>query len=165
MRDVRFTNEHDTASAGNVIDVLKRPRLWIPTTDYPDYPLWLDKVEAELDTQAKRAMLAYSGTEPVGVVLYQRHKEQSDTVEIKNISVSPDVRGRYFGSFLLRNVEAEALGSDFPTCSKMVVDTKLSNFDMINFLLKHRYRPTLITDLYRLGGGEDIVLTKDCGDS
>jgi len=161
MNEIRFTNEHNIQGIGNVIGVLERPRLWVPASDYPDYYYWLHKVENELGSQVKRAMLAYSGGDPVGVVLYQRHKKQPDAVEIKNISVSPEVRHRYFGSFLLRNVEMEALGSDFPACSKLIVDTKVGNEGMIGFLLRNKYIPNGVADLYGLGAGDDILFSKN----
>lgn len=160
MRDFRFTNELNTHELGDTIGVLRRPRLWVPEADYPDYHYWLDKAEAELANGSKRAMLAYAGREPIGAVLYQRYKEDAMSVEIKNISVSPDMRGRYIGAFMLRNTEAEALAFDYPGSRRMVVDTKAANAGMVGFLLRQGYQPQGATDLYGLGAGIDITFAK-----
>jgi ribosomal protein S18 acetylase RimI-like enzyme len=161
MADFRFTNEHTSDEVGNVIDVLRRPRLWIPTQkDYPDYDAWLEKTEAEIASDKKRAMLAYMGRQPVGAVIYQRHKEQPRTIEIKNISVSPHTQGRHIGSFMLRNSEIEAIRNDFPDADRLIVDTKVTNADMINFLVNHGYRIHEVTSLYGPESGLDAVLTK-----
>ncbi|MDB5170433.1 MAG: hypothetical protein JWO35_127 [Candidatus Saccharibacteria bacterium] len=163
MANFQFTNEHRMSDVGNIIGVLEKPRLWVPESDYPDYYYWLEKVESELGTQQKRAMLAYAGAVPVGVVLYQKHRTRHNTVEIKNISVSPDQRGRYVGSFLLKNAEVEALNSDYPECTSVVVDTKATNTGMVDFLVRHRYAPAGVTDLYGLGAGDDILFAKTLG--
>jgi ribosomal protein S18 acetylase RimI-like enzyme len=160
MRDFRFSNEHSSGLHEGAIDVLSRPRLWIPEDDYPDYYEWLEKVEAQLEDGRKRAMVAYSGRQAVGAIVYQRHEANLDTVEIKNISVQPDMRGRYVGSFLLSNTAVAATGYDFPECDRLMVDTKISNTDMINFLIRHGYTITEICDLYYLGAGDDAVMTK-----
>jgi ribosomal protein S18 acetylase RimI-like enzyme len=160
MADFRFTNEHRASEVGNVIGALERPRLWVPANDYPDYYEWLQKTEQQIGSGQKRAMLAYSGLEPVGTIIYQRHECRPGCVEIRNISVDPSVRGRYVGSFLLRNTEAEAVQRDFVDCQEMVIDTKVANSDMIAFLLKHGYKLAEVTDLYGLSAGEDAVFTK-----
>lgn len=160
VADFRFTNEYSSSQREGVLDVLRRPRLWVPEADYPDYQQWLGKVEAQLGENEKRAMVSYLGPVAVGAIVYQRHRSRPNTVEIKNISVQPDARGRYVGSFLLRNVELEATRNDFPECNELIVDTKISNLDMITFLMRHHYSIAGIDDLYRLGAGSDATLVK-----
>src|ERR1700740_2677910 len=118
MVDFRFSNEQTSAHTANVISILEKPRLWVPGSDYPDYFEWLGKVGEELEHEHKRAMVAYAGNNPVGSVVYQRSKTSPKTLEIKNISVSPDVRGRHVASFLLRNTEIEGSNNDFPGCTE-----------------------------------------------
>lgn len=161
MKDFRFSNEQTSAHTANVMSVLERPRLWIPQTDYPDYFEWLGKVGEELETEQKRAMLAYFGSVPVGSVVYQRSKTNPKSLEVKNISVSPDVRGRHVASFLLRNAEIEGSRQDFTGCTEAIVDTKLTNSGMIAFLIDQHYLPIQITDLYGLTSNADVVLTKN----
>jgi ribosomal protein S18 acetylase RimI-like enzyme len=161
MAEFRFTNEHSSSELGNVIDVLRRPRLWVPTeADYPDHAAWLEKVEAQLGTNQKRAMVAYDTTTPIGAVVYQRHLECPKILEIRNISVAPESHGRYMGSFLLRNTEIEGIGNDFPGVDTVMVDTKVTNTGMITFLLHHGYKVEEVADLYGKETGLDVVLTK-----
>ena len=161
MADFRFTNEHSFGDLGSVADILMRPRLWIPTeADYPGHGEWVQKTEAQLAENEKRAMVAYSGSTPIGAVVYQRHQTRPNTAEIRNISVTDDARGRYVGSFLLRNTEIVALLNDFPDCHTITGDTKLTNPEMMAFVLKHGYTLEEITDLYGLSTGLDAVFSK-----
>jgi ribosomal protein S18 acetylase RimI-like enzyme len=161
MKEFRFTNDNTRREASDVIGVLRSPRLWIPTeVDYPDYATWLLKVEAQIVSGEKRAMVARHGRQAVGAVVYGRHQTQPDAVEIKNISIVPEARGRYVGGFLVRNTEVEAVGNDFPGTSRVMVDTKTTNADMINFLNEQSYQVIDVTDLYGLGAGPDAVLEK-----
>lgn len=146
--------------ASLAIDVLRKPRLWIPTEkDYPSHGMWLEKVEAELQQGKKRAIVAFFGKVPVGAVIYQRHPEHFDTLEIRNISISPEDGNRYIGSFLLRNSEIEAVTQDFPGVSQSMVDTKVENQTMLSFLEGHGYAIRDSADLY--GSGQlDAILVK-----
>ena len=161
MKEFRFNNDHTSAEVADIVDVLRQPRLWIPTEkDYPNHGSWLDKTEDLIISGKKRAMAAYMGKDAVGTVIYQRDPNQSHSLEIRNISVSADARGRYVGGFLLRNAEIEAAQNDFPGIEEYVVDTKASNEEMITFLESHGYSIKDITDLYGLGAGLDVVMSK-----
>lgn len=109
MKEFRFNNDYTSAEVADIVDVLRRPRLWIPTEkDYPNHGSWLDETEDLIISGKKRAMAAYMGNDAVGTVIYQRDPNQPQSLEIRNISVSADARGRYVGGFLLRNAEIEA---------------------------------------------------------
>lgn len=90
--------------------------------------------------------------------MYQRHKKYADALEIKNVTVHPDVRGRHVASFLLRNAEIEGC-HDFHT-NRVLVDAKSHNVAIRAFLLKGGYLPLTCVDLYGLGAGEDVVYCK-----
>jgi ribosomal protein S18 acetylase RimI-like enzyme len=161
MKEFRFNNDHTSAEVADIVDVLRQPRLWIPTEkDYPDHGSWLDKTEDLIISGKKRAMAAYMGQDAVGTVIYQRDPKETTSLEIRNISVSDDARGRYVGSFLLRNAEIEAALNDFPGIVRYVVDTKASNVEMIAFLESQGYSIQDITDLYSLDAGLDVVMSK-----
>ena len=161
MQDFRFTNEHRLGETGEIVGFLEKPRLWIPSiSDYPDHFDWLAKVGTQLEREQKRAMVAYHASEIVGTIVYQRHLTEPNTLEIKNLSVSPTAQGRYVGSFLLRNTEVEGTRYDFPDCTKVVFDTKTSNAGIISFGIKHGYRLLEVRDLYGLGAGEDAIFVK-----
>lgn len=141
--------------------VLRRPRLWIPTeADYPRHSEWLDKVEAEVLDGSRRAFLARNGLTPTGVLVYKRDDDDPTILKIRNISVPPEERGRFVASYMLRNVELEIGPEDYPGVSSVVIDTKLSNREMLEFLIWHGYSLTEVTDLYQDGTGLDAVLTK-----
>ena len=161
MKEFRFNNDHNSAEVADIVDVLRQPRLWIPTEkDYPNHGAWLDKTEDLIISGKKRAMAAYMGKDAVGTVIYQRDPKEPTLLEIRNISVSDDARGRYVGSFLLRNAEIEAAQNDFPGIEQYVVDTKTSNVEMIAFLESQGYSVQDITDLYGIGAGLDAVMSK-----
>lgn len=161
MADFHFTNEHTAKTTGEIMQVLRSPRLWIPSRlDYPDFDQWLDKTEAAINDNSARAMSARIGTQTVGAVIYKPLAEESSTLQLKNISLAPDARGRHIASFLVRNVEIETIGHDFPDCDRVIVDTKTTNTGMIGFLLAAGYELASIEDLYGLGSGPDAVLTK-----
>ncbi len=160
MAEFRITNEHTQSEVGNIISVLRKPRLWIPTEkDYPDHALWLEKTEDQIQRGTKRAMLAYIGGTPVGTVVYQRHEQLPSVVEVRNISVSPEATHRGIASFLLRNAELEAVRIDFPDTDTIMVDTKIANPEMIQFLELRDYELAEIADLYG-SGSFDGIFTK-----
>lgn len=161
MREFLMRNDLQPRHIGDAIGVLTEPRFGITEGSYPDYSYWIEKVADQLGKNEKRAMMMYWGQNAVGTILYQRHRTEKLTVEIKNISVSPGAEGRHIASFMLRNVEHEATQNDFPGCNRILVDTKVSNRDMIGFLFDQGYTPIATADLYELGAGQDIVFEKN----
>jgi ribosomal protein S18 acetylase RimI-like enzyme len=158
--DFRFTNEHPDSRTDEIVSYLLGPRLWIPQAHYPDFEDWLGRAHRELKSERKRALTAMTGAgEIVGVVLYQRHKTDAGTVEIKNLTVRPDVRGRYLASFLVRNAEVEGL-AEYAGARRVVCDAKADNVPIRLFLLKQGYRLAARADLYGLSAGEDMVFEK-----
>ena len=156
---VLMTNEFKLSKIDEIVDYLSKPRLWVPKLDYPDYSNWMNQVHAQIRNESKRAMTAIEDGRIIGTVLYQKHKILQDTLEIKNISISPEKKGRHIASFLLRNAEIEGL-RDYNS-RRVMVDTKANNIDMRSFLLSCRYRVLKEQDLYNLGSGLDVVFTKD----
>lgn len=159
--EFQFTTEQTLSRTDEVVDYLRGPRLWVPRVDYPDFDTWLVKVHRQLKSESKRAILALRQGQLVGVVLYQPHTELRDVLEIKNISILPDARGRYVASFLLRNAEIEGQ-KDFGS-SMAVVDAKARNSVLRAFLARGGYHPLCQRDLYALGAGEDILYSRCLG--
>ena len=161
MINLRFSNELSKSQLGDVMKVLSRPRLWIPTSaDYPRHQEWLDKSEAQIAEGSKRALLAYADNTPVGAIVYRRHETEEKTVEIRNISIDPAIRGQLFGAFMLRQVETDVLANEYPKADTFVVDTKINNTSMISFLENQGYRRSNTLDLYQDGTGMDAILVK-----
>ena len=156
-----FTTEQTIRRTDEIAEYMSEPRLWIPQTDYPDFDKWMQRVHIQLRSETKRAVLALCSGHLAGVIVYQHHKERADTLEIKNVTVRPDVRGRHVASFLLRNAEIEGC-HDFHT-SSVVTDAKADNLAIRSFLLKGGYLPMTCVDLYGLRSGRDIVYRKHIG--
>lgn len=159
--DARFTDEMNPAQAARVMDVLRAPRLWIPTEqDYGDttHKAWLAKVEQELVDGNRYALHAQMGTQSIGAVIWRPRASEPNVLDIRNISIHPDVKGRYFGAFMLRNVEWLML-ENYPDATRIEVDTKTTNADMLSFLARQGYEVTGINDLYD-SGRPDVLLRK-----
>jgi ribosomal protein S18 acetylase RimI-like enzyme len=158
-----FTSDVAAARADEIVDYLRGPRLWVPSIDYPDFDRWAAKVYQQLKSERKRALVALSYGDVVGAVIYQRHQVDADALEIKNITVRPDVRGRNVARFLLRNAEIEGahdFGSHVVFC-----DAKIKNVAIRAHLLQSGYRVKRVEDLYGLGAGEDVLYAKRLGAS
>jgi ribosomal protein S18 acetylase RimI-like enzyme len=158
MTNIRFTNELDFQDTQQVVGVLRSERLWIPTgKDYPRHAEWLGKTEYELLEGDKQAFLASVDRSPCGVIVYRSDPDNSQVVDIRNISITPQKRGILIGSFMLRQVERAAHEKQ---ASTLRVDTKIGNEAMIQFLTEQGYDIKGIEDLYGDGTGEDVVMEK-----
>lgn len=157
--DFRFTTEYPLSRLDEIVAYLLGPRLWIPQTDYPDFEEWVEKVYREIREETKRAVIALSQNQIIGAAIYQCHKQFPKTLELKNLTIRPDQRGRYIASFLIRNTEVEGL-REFKV-TKILCDTKTTNLEMRFFLLKHHYRVIEETNLYHLDAGNDLIFCKD----
>jgi len=158
-----FTSDVAASRADEIVDYLRGPRLWVPSIDYPDFERWATKVHQQLKSECKRALVALSYGGVVGAVIYQRHEVEADALEIRNITVRPDVRGRYVARFLLRNAEIEG-AHDFGA-RVVFCDAKVKNVAIRSHLLQSGYRVRRVEDLYGLGAGEDVVYAKRLGPS
>lgn len=156
--DFKFTNDYPLSRLDEIVSYLLGPRLWIPSTDYPDFLDWADKTWKELKKENKRAVMALSYNRIVGITVYQRHKKYKDALEIKNLTVRPDYRGRHIASFLLKNTEIEGV-KEFHS-KYILCDAKAKHITIRNFLLKNRYQIMAKTDLYNLSAGEDLIYRK-----
>lgn len=154
-----FTTEASVTRTDEIIHFLRGPRLWIPSGGYPDFDEWTDKVHRQLRAEEKRAIVAISRGDVVGAIVYQRDRSDPAILEVKNLTVRPDARGRYLASFLARNAEIEG-AADFPGVTSAHCDAKAGNAGIRLFLLRSGYRIAGRADLYGKGGGEDLLFRK-----
>ncbi len=160
MIDFRLTDTMNPKNAAQVVDHLRQPRLWIPTEkDYPMHAAWVEKTEAELVSGSRHALLAKFGRAVAGAIVFRPEPDEPTTVDIRNISINPDFRGRHVAAFTLRNAEFVAR-EHYPETSQYTVDTKLTNHEMLAFLESQGYTPVEIVDLYS-SGTPDVVLSKN----
>lgn len=156
--NIVVTTEKVWSMADEIVGYLTGPRLWIPQSDYPDFEDWAQRVHAQLKSEAKRAVVALSAGAVVGAAVYQPHRSDPRVLEVKNITVRPDARGRLLATFMLRNAEVEG-AADFG-CREAAVDAKARNSALRAFLFKSGYRVDRVEDLYGLGAGADVVYRK-----
>lgn len=159
MMDIRFTNDPHPARFDEILAYLRGPRLWMPHAHYPDFEDWLQRAHGELRSEQKRAIVALERGVVVGAVIYQRDKQDRNALELKNITVRPDQRGRHVASFLVRNCEIEG-ARDFPGTRRIRCDAKRGNAPIRLFFLRNGYRIAGSADLYGLGAGEDLLFEK-----
>ena len=103
---------------------------------YPNYERWVEKAREELSFGIKHRILNYSNRIVVGDVIFQRHKQLANILEIKNIRIHPELRGRNFASFMLRQAELEM------SSKAVIVDARANQKDMIYFLTSRGYTPS-----------------------
>ena len=152
-----ITNEIKLSQLDEIVDHMRGPRLWMPKFQYPDMNDWLQKVHSQLKSETKKVVIAISRNVIIGSLVYQKHLV-SEMLELKNLTVRPDMQGRYLASFMLRNAEIEGV-RDFAV-NKVICDTKANNLP-VRALLEHSgYKLIGVVDLYRLSGGQDVVYTK-----
>lgn len=155
----RFTNNLSPVKLDEVVEYTLGPRLWIPTSDYPDQAEWATKAHRELKQESKRVIVALHNRTVIDSIIYQEHKTEPNTLEVKRITVRPDQQGRYVASFLLRQAEIQG-AADFNTASVMI-DAKVRNDGIRQFLLRHKYTIVDKLDLYGLGAGDDYLYRKE----
>ncbi len=150
--DFRFREIDSTADIKKLIDFIRQQHL-----NYPDYHSWVQRAEAELYTEYKQAVMAFSDRTLVGNVIYQPHKQIQGVLELKNLRVHPELRRRDFGHFMLRQAETEARNSG--RYSLMMIDTRADQKDMLALLIFSGFREIGRTSLYD-SGSEDVMLAK-----
>ena len=161
--DISFTDSFNSSSAAKVADFLRQPRLYIDTqADYGSaHQDWVERTEHDLVMGRKFGIAAIEAGQVVGSVIAKI--ESPETVGIRNISMSPEVRRRDFGRFstaqLLYIVQQE-----LPDVSRVVVDTKPENRAMVEFLKKLKFREVGLEDLYS-SGQPDLVLERTVSQS
>jgi RimJ/RimL family protein N-acetyltransferase len=162
MRDFRIGNELRGRHVDAVANLLIQPRLWVPYGDYPDHVEWRDKAVSEVESERKRAMVAWWGNEEVAVCIYQRDPRNAQRAEIRNLSIEPGARGRGLAPFVLQQVVCEA-AYDFPGVETIVADVKRTNAEMLAFALKYGFHIKAVESLegnYAHNGIEDVVLSR-----
>ena len=134
-----------------VIDFLSKQDL-----GYPGYQDWVQRAEAELLTGYKNVILGINGNRVVSDVMFQPHKQLGGRViEVKNIRVDEQLRGRYFAGFMMRQLQTEV--SEESDC--ILVDARSSPTDVISMLKSLGYVEVTRTPLYDTNE-QDVVMTR-----
>jgi ribosomal protein S18 acetylase RimI-like enzyme len=91
------------------------------------------------------------------VAVFQKHKTISSFLELKNLTIAPEISRRFVASFLVRNVEIEAHGQ----FTHVICDAKKDNVIIQEFLTRNKYKTVANMDLYGLNAGTDTVYLKE----
>ncbi len=152
-----ISDEMNPNRAGEVADVLLGERLWVPSAeDYgmPQHSRWVDKATAEIASGDRFAILAKCGSMPVGALVW-RPGDEPGQIDLRNISIVSDMRGRHLGSFIMHQLPIIAKDyiqqtqENIPVNELTIsVDTKVTNLEMIAFLEHMGYTIEKIMDLY-----------------
>ncbi len=150
-----FTQLQDLSEVRDLVDYVRLQGL-----GYPRYDEWVQRTESELIAGNKRAILAVSEGRVVGNLIYQQHKGLSSLLEIKNLRVSAPFKGRNFGSFMLRQLEAEAKES----YAGIIGDVRADQPSVLKFMICSGYIPVVKIPLYD-ANMDDITVMKIFGGS
>jgi len=134
---------------------------------YPNFEDWVERSRQELLYGNKRAIVAFSDGFLVGDAIFQPHKgtfgdsKQNDLpsfgfTELKNVRVHPKLRKRYFGAFMIRQVEAESQNENM---GGVIVDTRSDRRDIISMLRQSGYKEIARAPLYD-ESAEDVIFVK-----
>ncbi len=128
---------------------------------------WVAKTEAELaQGQGRRfAILATSDGQGAGAVVW-RPGDEPGHIDLRNISISPDMRGRHLGVFCMNQFfflakEYVQQTEEQQSASELLisVDTKETNLEMITFLANLGFTVEEIRDLYG-SSKNDVVMRR-----
>lgn len=145
-----FRTVEDRRDLRKLVDFLANQDL-----GYPKYDEWVQRTEFELISGWKTGILALNGGKVVGDLVYQQHKEMSRVREIKNLRICPEIKGRYFARFMLKQAEL-GLGQDFDL---IICDARENQVEPIRFMLDSGYKRVAKLNLYE-DHSLDVVMTK-----
>jgi len=145
-----FRTPDSTWDLRQLVDFLMRQDL-----GYPGYEDWVQRAEYEMDRGYKTPILAFSDKTLVGDVIYQAHKQLPRIREIKNIRVHPELRGRAFAHFMLRQAEVENENQ----YDALIVDARVDQDDIIALLTRNGYVTLGQRALYD-SKASDVIMVK-----
>ncbi len=129
--------------------------------DYLRYFDWIERTMDELGCGYKKAILAFSDGVIVGDGIFQPHKTLHGIIEFKNMRIHPSLQKRYFGFFIVRQIEAESRENNY---NAIICDARSDRLDVLNLMKLCGYREIARKPLYD-GNTEDVVLLKNLKNS
>jgi len=123
--------------------------------NYAGYGSWVERARHELLSGYKSAILAFSEGVLVGDLVFQPHKQFQRVRELKNMRIHPLLRGRYFGSFMIKQAELEKRDE----YDAIICDIRSDRNDVIAMLRGLGYKELLRAPIYE-GQTEDVVMVK-----
>ncbi len=147
-----FTTLQDIKQLRILVDFMASQDL-----DYPHYDAWLQRAENQFEREEKSAILGFSERKLVGDLVHQVCKDSGlgNLREIKNARVHPELRDRYFMSFMLRQLYVECK-NDY---DGLIVDVRANQTNTYDFFISQGFIPIMKIPLYETSMNE-IVLFK-----
>jgi ribosomal protein S18 acetylase RimI-like enzyme len=103
---------------------------------YPNYYSWIEKCKIELEKNQKKAFFVINDEDKiVGSVIFQRHKEEKQVLEIKNFRVDSNYERQEIGSLLEREVVKYGKENEF---EEIQIDSHKGE-PIIKFMKKRGY--------------------------
>ena len=144
----------DIQSLGQLDDLSRF--LLSQSLDYKDYDRWVERSRHEIRSGSKSAITAYSNGIIVGDIIFQGHKSIPNVREIKNIRIDPQLQGRGFAQFMVKQAEIEN-GNGYDA---IMVDAPVNKLDVYGFLIHMGYKPLITVPLYDRNS-QDIIFVKN----
>ena len=148
--DFRFRHVEDAKDRGKLAKFLEAQNL-----SYPNYGDWIERAMVDLYRGYKSSIIALSNGVLVGNCIFQPHKQFPRIREVKNMRVHPNLRGRYFGVFMLRQAEVENRGN----YDAMITDIRSNQPELIKMALFCGYTKLTRIPLYE-HHLEEVVMVK-----
>jgi len=145
-----FRTPDSTKDVKQLVDFLMKQDL-----GYPGYEDWVQRAEYEMEVGYMIPILAFSEGRLVGDIVYQAHKQLPRIREIKNIQVHPELCGRAFAHFMLRQAEIE----NSEQYDALIIDARADQKNVIALLMRNGYVPIGQRALYD-NNVEDVIMVK-----
>ncbi len=147
-----FTTLEDIKQLKSLMDFMASQNL-----DYPHYDKWLQKTESQLEKEEKQAILAFNEGRLVGNLVHQVCRDNGLGIirEIKNLRIHPDVKERYFASFMLRQLYVECEDR----YKGLLVDVRANQKQTQDFFISQGFIPIMNIPLYEKNT-EEVVMFK-----
>ncbi len=124
--------------------------------DYPGYLEWVEKCRRELELGSKQALVVKSQGVIVADLVFQRHKQESHAIEIKNVRVDPYYQRNGLFTQLERQLELQVAQEGY---KRIIVDTHATNLPFILAAQKVGFRKVAEEPLYDTK--LEVILAKD----
>ncbi len=147
--DFHFTTLRDSHELGDLIAFMHRQDL-----GYPRYHEWVDRARTELAAGYKGSILAYSGGRLAGNLVFQPHKTVTSLLEIKNLRIHDQYRGRDFARFMVRQLEVEAQGN----YDALIGDVREERHQLLVFMQSLGFIPIHTISLYEEEKREVVIV-------
>jgi ribosomal protein S18 acetylase RimI-like enzyme len=125
---------------------------------YNQYNHWINRIcIPELNAGYKQGYIVNTNNIIIATLIFQTHKELSQTLELKNLRVDNRFRGRDIAHFLLKNAEVFARRMGYKTIIGDFRANKDYSFSILKLLLFSGYKVLFKAGIYKDGCQDYVV--------